>query len=195
MFRIFILIFLTMFLLAGCSDDSRDKAATQALSEAHKQAQELRPPQAISAYQTVINNYPQTEQAEEAQGVIEKLKGQQRYAQSAVLVFERVSTVLVGYQAFTGKLPQSLQDLDTKGYMFDSGYLEEILPEGAELYLTLAAENDATRMWLQQSGQEQVLSRTLVSTQLENLKVDDLQALKTKWQEIAKVGHLTQVRL
>ena len=124
-----------------------------------------------------------------------ELQVQRQFQQKAGLLLERMSTVLDGYQAFSGKLPVTLKDLDSGGYMFDSAYLAEILPEGTDVYLVLSSEKATTRIWLQQEGQQQVLSRTLVSQQLENLKAADLQALKSKWQEVAKVGRLTQVTL
>ena len=156
MSRVFLIFFLGLFLLAGCSDNSTDKEVSPSPAE---------------------------------------LKAQLQFKEKAGLFLERMSTVLDGYQAFSGKLPATLKDLDSGDYMFDSAYLAEILPEGADVYLVLSAEKSTTRIWLQQEGQSQVLSRTLVSPQLENLKVDDLQALKSKWQEVARVGRLTQVTL
>lgn len=117
------------------------------------------------------------------------------FQQNSAKLFERVTTVLEGYQAFSGKLPLQLQDLDAGGYMFDSAYLADVLPQDVLLYLELSANRGATRMWLQQAGQDQILSRTLADPQLQKMTVDDLQALKASWQEIAKVGRLTQVKL
>ena len=88
-----------------------------------------------------------------------------------------------------------LQDLDSDGYMFDSAYLADILPQDVVLYLELGADKETTRMWLQKTGEEKILSRNLVDSRLNDLDAADLQALKSKWQEIAKVGRLTQVQL
>lgn len=115
--------------------------------------------------------------------------------QSSEKIFERVASVLDGYQAFSGKLPLKLQDLDSGEYMFDSAYLADILPQDVVLYLEFSADKGATRMWLQQAGQEPILSRTLADPHLEKLSAADLHALKARWQEIAKTGRLTQVKL
>jgi len=117
------------------------------------------------------------------------------FQQDSSKIFERLVTVLDGYQAFSGKLPLNLQDLDSGGYMFDSAYLADILPQDVALYLELASDKAATRMWLQKSGEEKVLSRTLMNPHLQQIETKDMQALKSKWQEIAKVGRLTQVHL
>ncbi len=135
---------------------------------------------------------PQTPRAEEARAVVAPQSNARR---SGGELLERVSTVLDGYQAYRGQLPQNLQDLDQGGYMFDSAYLAEILPEGAELYLSLSADKGDTRMWLQQTAQGPVLSRTLADAHLAELTVEELRALQGKWQELARVGRLAQVRL
>ncbi len=118
-----------------------------------------------------------------------------RFQQESEKIFERLTTVLDGYHAFSGKMPLKLQDLDSDGYMFDSAYLADILPQDVMLYLEFGANKDATRMWMQKIGEEKILSRTLMDSHLNDLSSDDLQALKAKWQEIAKVGRLTQVKL
>lgn len=198
MFRFVLTILLVLILLVACSDGTRDKEATQALNDARGQEQLLPTEQSIALYQVVIDKYPKTKQAEEAQVAIVQLERDQRFVlfkRSTGQVLERVSTVLDGFQAYSGKLPLSLKALDAGGYMFDSAYMAEILPDGAVLYLELAGDKSATRMWLQQEGFEQVFSRTLVNPQLDNLNPADLQVLKSKWQEVARVGRLTQVRL
>lgn len=198
MFRFLLTVFLATTLLTACGDSARDKAAIQALSSARAQEEQLSPEQTIALYQSVIDKYSKTKQAEQARAAILLVKRHQQSAlfkRSASLVFKRVRTVLDGYQAFSGKLPLRLQDLDSNGYMFDSAYLAEILPEDVALYLELAADKGATRMWLLKTGQEQILSRNLATPQLKALTVDDLQALQAKWQEIARVGRLTQIKL
>ena len=198
MFRLLLTIILAISLLTACSDSAADKAATQALSDARAQEQLLPAQQAIALYQVVIDKYPKTKQAEQAQAATLRVKRHQQYVQykrSSGLILERVSTVLEGYQAFTGKFPLKLQDLDSGGYMFDSAYLADILPDDVVLYVELGADKTATCMWLQQTGQEQILSRNLAGSQLKDLSLAELQALQAKWQEIATVGRLTQIQL
>lgn len=115
--------------------------------------------------------------------------------QNADKIFTSVQSVLSGYQAYSGKLPLKLQDLDAGDYMFDSKYLAEILPEGFDLYLALAAEPDATLMWLQQPGENIVLSRSLAAPQLSEVRVEKLKALTESGQVVARVGRLTQIQL
>ncbi len=198
MFRNLLIVFLTLALLVGCSDNANEKAAIQALADARAREQIQPVDQTIKLYQAIIDKYPETDQAKEAKLALEQAELRQQYVlfkHNGGAVLERVSTVLSGYRAFSGKLPASLQDLDAGDYMFDSKYLAEVLPEGAELYLALDPAKGETRMWLQQTGQQQVLSRTLDNAQLADLKLEELNGLKAKWQEIASVGRLTQVKL
>lgn len=198
MFRNILTVLLVLVLLAGCGDSAKEKAATQALADARAQEQVRPVEQVIDLYQAVIDKYPETKQAEEAKLALAEAKVRlQRvlFKRNAGAVLERVSTVLNGYRAFSGKLPANLKDLDADGYMFDSQYLADVLPEGSALYLTLDSSNGETRMWLQQTGQQLVLSRTLSDEQLADLKLEELTGLKAKWQEIASVGRLTQVKL
>lgn len=192
-----LLLFLTLALFA-CSDNAREKAAIQALENARKHEQLLPYEQVVALYQGVVETYPEMAQAEEAKAALQRLREAQQqkaFKRAGAEVLDRMTTVLSGYRAFSGKLPQSLADLDQDSYMFDSNYMAGILPEGAELYVALGATPEDTQLWLQQDGQAQVLWRTLTSQNLSYLSAEELKTLKTSWREVAKVGHLTQVKL
>jgi hypothetical protein len=194
MFRLLLTMFCVLA-LSGCSD-SQEKLAAQALEKARIEAKSLPVDQALVLYQRLIDAYPQTAQAELARQTLSELK-QKRYQEfsrrSAELLL-RVSSVLEGYQAFSGKLPLRLQELDTHEFMFDSKYLAELLPGGAELFLALDSEKARTQMWLQQEGETRVVYRNLGTPLLRDLSLAELDGLKVKWQEVARVGRLTQVK-
>ena len=115
-------------------------------------------------------------------------------APQADQVLESVANVLSGYQAFSGRLPEKLTDLDSGGYMFDAAYLAGLLPEGAELYLQLDSEAGKTQMWLQRPGAE-LLHRSLATPGTETVADQSLAQLKEKWQVVARNGQVSQVRL
>jgi len=197
MFRLLLTLVCVFVLLLGCSNHSKEQEAKQALDKAESQAQSLAFEQSLALYQSVIDAYPQTPQAETARQAINRLQRQrdEQFKSDAAKVLERMSTVLDGYQAFAGTLPLNLQDLDAGGYMFDSQYLAEILPAGAQVYLTLNAEKLGTQMWFQQAGQAQIFQRSLANDLLNDVSPAEFDALKSKWQKLAKVGGLTQVKL
>ena len=106
-----------------------------------------------------------------------------------------VASVISGYQAFSGRLPGLLSDLDSGEYMFDTAYLEELLPQGAELFIVLGEAGEDTRMWLQQQGEPRIFSRSLNLPGLEKVDAESLAQLKERWQVVARVGGVTQVKL
>lgn len=197
MFRLLLTLVCVFVLLLGCSNHSKEQEAKQALDKAESQTQSLAFEQILALYQSVIDTYPQTPQAETALQAIIGLQRQRAdlFKSDVAKALERMSTVLDGYQAFAGTLPSNLQDLDAGGYMFDSQYLAEILPAGAQVYLALDAEKLRTQMWFQQAGYAQIFRRSLGNALLTDVTLVELDDLKSKWQEVAKVGGLTQVKL
>jgi len=116
------------------------------------------------------------------------------FADQAGKIFDRVNSVLSGYQAYRGQAPQKLTDLDQGDYMFDSQYLADMVPDGSQLYLELSPELASSRLWLETSGEAQIASRQLTGTQVETLDKAKLTNLKASWQTLASVGRLTQVK-
>jgi hypothetical protein len=194
MFRLLLTIFCVLA-LSGCSD-SQEKLAAQALEKARIEAKSLPVDQALVLYQRLVDAYPQTPQAELARQTLAelKLKRYQEVSRRSAELLMRVSSVLEGYQAFSGKLLLRLQELDTQEFMFDSRYLAELIPGGAELFLVLDSEKARTQMWLQQAGETRVVYRNLGTPLLSDLSLAELDGLKLKWQEVARVGRLTQVK-
>lgn len=110
-------------------------------------------------------------------------------------VLERVTTVLSGYQAYSGHAAQALADLDGGDYMFGSDYLADVVPAGSKLYLQFGQNLAEVHMWLEKEGEKQVVSRTLGNPRLSVLTAQELQSLKSRWQQVASVGRLSQVKL
>lgn len=116
------------------------------------------------------------------------------FVDNAEKVFDRVNSVLSGYRAYRGQAPQTLAELDQNDYMFDSRYLADIVPTDSQLYLELLPELDRSRLWLETAGERQIASRELAETQVATLDKAALEKEKTRWQKIATVGRLTQVK-
>ncbi len=88
--------------------------------------------QAIALYQVLLKEYDDTEAGASALDAItrvERLKDR-ALIREARKGFNSVSLVLEGYRSMKGKLPTSIEQLDTDEYLFDSDYLAEIVPEG-----------------------------------------------------------------
>lgn len=116
------------------------------------------------------------------------------FADEAGKIFDRVNSVLSGYQAYRGQPPQKLADLDQNDYMFDSQYLADMVPDGSRLYLELSPELNSSRLWLETATEAQIASRQLTGTQVETLNKAKLTNIKANWQTLASVGRLTQVK-
>ena len=61
-------------------------------------------------------------------------------------ILDSYKQVLNGYRSMYSEYPRSISALDESGYFFDFAYLDEITPEGYQIYLFLQADGSGYRI-------------------------------------------------
>lgn len=186
-----------VFLLSGCSDFDEMKS-NRALIQAElliKQGDEL---QAEKALAELVAKYPATQSGEIAGKRLYRIQKQRELRERAVFakILDSYRQVLDGYHALYAEYPVSVSALDQSDYFFDSAYLEEITPDGYQIYLWLKADGSGYRAWCVTPEKErgyaaEALSRSLVAFDREEI----LKKIDARFQAIAWNGKLIALQM
>ena len=151
--RKFIKVFLftilsSALLLVGCSDFDEMKgnrllAQAQGLLE---QGQEL---QAEKALTDLVAKYPATQAGRKAKKSLAHLLRQREIKQREpfVKVLDSYQQDFNRYYSVYAEYPCSISALDESDYFFDSAYLEDITPDGFQVYLWLKDDGNGYHIW------------------------------------------------
>lgn len=143
-----VVIGFAVLVLGGCSDFDEMKSK-RLLAQAEALMQQGQTEQAESLFVELLAKYPATQAGEVAEKQLAHLQKNREMREREVFakVIESYRQVLEGYRSLYAEYPRSLPLLDQSGYFFDSAYLEEIVPEGYQVYLWLESGGSGYRLW------------------------------------------------
>lgn len=155
-----ILVVIAAGLVLWLVSPDQEQKAKSALDAAYKIEQSGQLDEAVVLYEALIKEYDGTEAARsavESIGRVEKYKERQAI-QAVQKYLGRINLVLNGYREMLGSSPRSISDLDNENYIFDSGYVVSIVPEGMTCYLRFEKEGGYT-LYSHKEGEEKVVKR------------------------------------
>ena len=142
-------------LLGGCSDFDEMKSQRM-LIQAKTLVDQGDLQQAEQVLTELVTRYPNTHAGDTARQHLVRIQArreaqdQQQFAK----ILGSYQQVLNGYRAVYAEYPRSLSALDASGYFFDAAYLDEIIPEGFQVYLLLAHDGRDYQAWCMAAGQK-----------------------------------------
>lgn len=148
-FKVFWLVSLSgTLLLVGCSDFDEMKG-NRLLAQAQGQMEQGLELQAEKTLTDLVAKYPATQAGITAKKNLAHLLRQREIKQRApfVKVLDSYQQVFNGYYSLYAEYPRSISALDESDYFFDSAYLEEITPEGFQVYLWLKDDGHGYQIW------------------------------------------------
>ena len=145
-------------------------------------------------YQQVIDGYPNTKAATEAgarmQQIVEQVAYQRALEKQASEVFERLEMYLEGYRATFGKLPGSIEEIGTSGYMFGPDYLAEIVPEDLHVFMLVDAAKGTYMFWAAKQDSKLSVGRSSNENALRTLPSEELVAKFERLTDQTRTGNL-----
>lgn len=132
--------------LVGCS--SSEEKAQSRFDEAYRVAQAGAAADAEQLYRQLLVDYPDTPGAQKAQEQLQQLqeKREQGLVKSAFAALSSAQRVVVGYQSFSQRWPQSFNDFDNDEFLFDSDYMAASVSAGFTVYLVLTGD-ERFKVW------------------------------------------------
>lgn len=184
---VFLLVAVMALTMSGCSDFDEMKSK-RSLIEAEKLIEQGDEQNAEQALTVLLAQYPNTHAGELAAKYLYRIKKQREFRERKEFakILDSYQQVLNGYHAIYAEYPSSMDKLDESGYFFDSAYLDEITPEGYQVYLWLMDDGSGYRAWSVAGDKTQGygvdnLGRKLIAFQRDLL----LEQLKSDYQEQA----------
>jgi len=142
-------------LLGGCSDFDEMKSQ-RLLIQAKTLVDQGDLQQAEQVLAETVSLYPNTRAGDIAQQQLKRIQQRREFQeqQQFAKILGSFQQVLNGYREAYAEYPRSLTALDTSGYFFDTAYLDEIIPEGFQVYLLLASDGRGYQAWCMAGGQK-----------------------------------------
>ncbi len=138
--------------------DREEKARTR-LDAAYEVEQSGQFDRAVALYEQLVAEYPGTAAARSAGESIERVM-KHKFRVDIIETrrsLDRVALVINGYREMLGVMPTSLQQLDEGEYMFDSGYIADIPPEGFTYYLRFEPETSSYTLFSVRAADDQII--------------------------------------
>ena len=183
-------VVLVMFvlLLGGCgdSDETKSKNLLNQAETLLQQGDELQAEQLLA---DLVARYPETQSGATASKHLERIQAQRdlrernlREQQEFTKVLDSYQQVLNGYHALYAGYPRSISALDQSDYFFDSAYLEEITPDGYQVYLLLKSDGSGYRLWCVNKAKDRGYAVETLSSNLVPFERDEmLKELKARF--------------
>lgn len=151
-----VLLASSVLLLGGCGDFD-EKKSQKLLGQAESLIEEGKKTEAETLFKEVIAKYPETKSAESAEKYLQEIKRERELAQRQEFakILDSYRNVFNGYRTMYSAYPDSLATLDKSDYFFDSAYLDEVTPDGYQVYLWLKNDGTGFRAWCVAKEQEQ----------------------------------------
>lgn len=132
----------------GCGDFDEMKGQ-RSLIEANKLVEQGDEQSAEKAFAELVAKYPNTRASETASKQLIRIQRQREFRERKEFakILESYKQVLNGYHALYAQYPDSLAALDNSEYFFDAAYLDEITPEGYQVYLWLKDSGSRYSIW------------------------------------------------
>ena len=184
-------------MLSGCgdSDETKSKLLLSQVETLMQQDNEL---QAEKILVDLVARYPGTQSGTIAVKHLDRLQVQRdlRERERFAKVLDSYRKILNGYHALYAEYPRSVSALDQSGYFFDSAYLEEITPDGYQIYLWLKSDGSGYRLWCVNQEQDHGYAVEALNRSLVPFKRDEiLKTLKARFQTTTWNGKLVALQV
>ncbi len=185
-----------VLLLAGCSDFEEMKSKKM-LGQAESLIEKGNEEQAEKILIDLVARYPETPSGEMASKQLSRIQQRRevRARQDFAKILDSYQSVLNGYHALYAEYPRSVSALDQSGYFFDADYLEEITPEGYQVFLWLAADGSGYRAWCVSPKRERGYAVETSNHRLTSFNPDELlERIKVRFQTTTWDGKLVALQ-
>jgi hypothetical protein len=193
---ILLLAFAATALLGGCSDFDEMKSQRQLIQAERllEQGDELNAEQALSE---LIAKYPNTQAGDVAikhlSRIVKQRERRERMAFAKIL--DSYRQVLDGYRALYAEYPKSASDLDQSDYFFDTSYLDQVTPEGYQVFLWLKSDGSGYRVWCIAPDKERGYAVEALNRNLEPFNRDEmLDTINMRYQSVELSGKLVALQ-
>ena len=179
-------------LASGCSDFDEMKSQ-RAYIQAEALLQQGKELQAEQALADLVARYPETRSGTKAGKRLFQIQRQRELRERVAFakILDSYQQVFNGYQSLYAGYPRSLAELDQSDYFFDSAYLEELIPEGYQVYLWLQSDGSGYLAWCVTPHKEGGYALESQNRQLVAFKRDEiLEKLKARFQFSTSNGKL-----
>ncbi len=184
-------------LLSGCSDFDEMKSK-RLLSQAETLMQQGNEMQAEQVLVDLVARYPRTQSAAVASKHLDRIQTRREFREREgfAKILDSYQQVLNGYHALYAEYPRSVSALDQSEYFFDTAYLEEITPDGYQVYLWLKGDGSGYQIWCVSQKQDRGYTVEALSYKLVSVKHNEiLKTLKARFQTTTWNGKLVALQV